>query len=129
MKDHAKKLAILKKLSDGRFHSGEDLGESLNISRSAISKHITAIQDWGLLIYKVKGKGYALSDPIELLSLNSITYNKLPKPELLGVVDSTNQYLLNRMDQLDSGQSCFSEYQESGRGRRGRTWEIGRAHV
>lgn len=122
MKDHAKKLAILKKLSDGRFHSGEDLGESLNISRSAISKHITAIQDWGLLIYKVKGKGYALSDPIELLSLNSITYNKLPKPELLGVVDSTNQYLLNRMDQLDSGQSCFSEYQESGRGRRGRTW-------
>lgn len=122
MKEHSKKLAILQQLSDGQYHSGEDLGNFLNISRSAISKHISIIQNWGLLIYKVKGKGYALSAPIELLSSDKIVYRKLPEPLLLGVVDSTNQYLLNEMEGLESGQSCFAEYQTSGRGRRGRSW-------
>ena len=122
MKEHAKKLTILRKLSDGLFHSGEELGELLDISRSAISKHISVIQGWGLLIYKVKGKGYALSNPIELLSKDKITFAQLPIPILLGVVDSTNQYLLNNMATLKSGQSCFAEYQTAGRGRRGRKW-------
>ncbi|MGR6832584.1 bifunctional biotin--[acetyl-CoA-carboxylase] ligase/biotin operon repressor BirA [Aliivibrio wodanis] len=122
MKEHVKKLAILRQLSDGRFHSGEDLGVSLNVSRSAISKHISALQEWGLVIYKIKGKGYSLSEPLELLSLDKIGYEKLPPPILLGVTDSTNQYLLDEMKTLQSGQSCFAEYQTSGRGRRGRTW-------
>ena len=122
MKDHTKKLAILDLLSDGQFHSGEELGEVLKISRAAISKHIAVIQDWGLEVYKVKGKGYALSNPIELLSEELINHANLPSPKLLGVIDSTNQYLLNNMDTIQSGQSCFAEYQEAGRGRRGRTW-------
>ncbi|MGF1899480.1 bifunctional biotin--[acetyl-CoA-carboxylase] ligase/biotin operon repressor BirA [Aliivibrio sifiae] len=122
MKEHSKKLAILQQLSDGQFHSGEALGNHLKISRSAISKHISTIQDWGLLIYKIKGKGYALSTSIELLSSNKVIYKKLPEPVLLGVIDSTNQYLLNKMEDLESGQSCFAEYQTSGRGRRGRSW-------
>ena len=122
MKDHTKKLAILDLLSDGQFHSGEELGEVLKISRAAISKHIAVIQDWGLEVYKVKGKGYALSNPIELLNGALIHHANLPSPKLLGVIDSTNQYLLNNMDTIQSGQSCFAEYQEAGRGRRGRTW-------
>lgn len=122
MKEHAKKLAILERLSDGLFHSGEELGSTLNISRAAISKHISVIQEWGLSIYKVKGKGYALSSKLELLRLDDIKYGALPEPYLLGVVDSTNQYLLERMSTLDHGQSCFAEYQFAGRGRRGRHW-------
>lgn len=122
MKEHVKKLAILDRLSDGRFHSGEDIGVSLNISRSAISKHISTLQDWGLVIYKIKGKGYSLSEPLELLSSDRIGYENLPSPILLGVTNSTNQYLLDEMKTLESGQSCFAEYQTSGRGRRGRSW-------
>lgn len=122
MKEHVKKLAILKLLSDGKFHSGEDLGEKLNVSRAAISKHISVIQEWGLEIYRLKGRGYALSTPIELLRDELISHSQLPAPELLGVVDSTNQYLLNNMTMLENGQSCFAEYQSAGRGRRGRRW-------
>ena len=122
MKEHVKKLAILKLLSDGKFHSGEDLGDKLNVSRAAISKHISMIQEWGLEIYRLKGKGYALSTPIELLREDLISHNQLPEPELLGVIDSTNQYLLNNMAKLKNGQSCFAEYQSAGRGRRGRRW-------
>lgn len=122
MKDQTKKLEILRLLSDGHFHSGEELGEQLNISRAAISKHINVIQHWGLEIYKVKGKGYSLSSSIELLQPDVVYHKKLPIPEILGVVDSTNQYLLNNMNSLESGQSCFAEYQSAGRGRRGRSW-------
>ncbi|WP_339058338.1 bifunctional biotin--[acetyl-CoA-carboxylase] ligase/biotin operon repressor BirA [Candidatus Regiella endosymbiont of Tuberolachnus salignus] len=42
--------------------------------------------------------------------------------EVLSIIDSTNQYLLERMNELQSGDACVAEYQYSGRGRRGRQW-------
>ena len=41
---------------------------------------------------------------------------------MLPVIDSTNQYLLDRLDELKSGDACVAEYQQAGRGRRGRKW-------
>jgi BirA family biotin operon repressor/biotin-[acetyl-CoA-carboxylase] ligase len=41
---------------------------------------------------------------------------------VIPVIDSTNQYLLERMDSLQSGDACVAEYQQAGRGRRGRQW-------
>jgi len=41
---------------------------------------------------------------------------------VIPVIDSTNQYLLDRINELDSGSVCLAEYQSSGRGRRGRQW-------
>ncbi|HHQ4919492.1 TPA: bifunctional biotin--[acetyl-CoA-carboxylase] ligase/biotin operon repressor BirA, partial [Aeromonas hydrophila] len=38
------------------------------------------------------------------------------------VIDSTNQYLLERVNQLSSGESCLAECQTAGRGRRGKPW-------
>lgn len=38
------------------------------------------------------------------------------------VIDSTNQYLLDRLSELKSGDACVAEYQQAGRGRRGRKW-------
>ena len=35
-----KKQIILNALSDGKFHSGEALGQLIGISRAAVSKHI-----------------------------------------------------------------------------------------
>lgn len=122
MKEHLKKLEILKALSDGSFHSGEDLGDDIGVSRAAISKHIKGIQEWGLSIYRIQGKGYALSSPLELLSVDQVICKDLPQTSILGVVDSTNQFLLDQMTVLKKGQSCFAEYQVAGRGRRGRTW-------
>ena len=52
MKEHSAKLAILKQLADGDFHSGEVLGAQLGISRAAISKHIQGIRDWGVDVFK-----------------------------------------------------------------------------
>lgn len=57
MKEHSAKLAILKQLADGDFHSGEVLGAQLGISRAAISKHIQASATgvWMCFVYRVKG--------------------------------------------------------------------------
>lgn len=41
---------------------------------------------------------------------------------VLPVIDSTNQYLLDRLNELHSGDACVAEYQQAGRGRRGRKW-------
>lgn len=56
MREHSTKLALLKCLSDGEFHSGEDLGELIGVSRAAISKHIKGIQEWGLISIECKAR-------------------------------------------------------------------------
>ncbi|PLK57792.1 biotin--[acetyl-CoA-carboxylase] ligase [Candidatus Palibaumannia cicadellinicola] len=41
---------------------------------------------------------------------------------VLPVINSTNQYLINRISHLQPGDACVAEYQLHGRGRRGRKW-------
>lgn len=123
MKDHSIPLKLVEILSDGEFHSGEQLGESLGMSRAAINKHIQTLKSWGLDIYTVTGKGYSLPAPMQLLNEEAILA-QLHQPNLaiIPVIDSTNQYLLERLNELQSGDACIAEYQQAGRGRRGRQW-------
>ncbi|MCS2151049.1 bifunctional biotin--[acetyl-CoA-carboxylase] ligase/biotin operon repressor BirA [Scandinavium goeteborgense] len=123
MKDNTVPLTLISILSDGEFHSGEQLGERLGMSRAAINKHIQTLRDWGVDVFTVPGKGYSLPEPIQLLNeefiRNSINEGSVT---VLPVIDSTNQYLLDRLASLHSGDVCVAEYQQAGRGRRGRKW-------
>ncbi|MDN3608459.1 bifunctional biotin--[acetyl-CoA-carboxylase] ligase/biotin operon repressor BirA [Vibrio ostreicida] len=122
MKEHKIKLSILKILSDGCFHSGEALGDQLGVSRAAISKHIQGIQKWGVDIFRVQGKGYQLAHSFQLLDEKAICRLVSTPVELVPIIDSTNQYLIDRGESLQSGAACVAEYQSKGRGRRGREW-------
>lgn len=123
MKDSKVPLKIIALLADGSFHSGEHLGEYLGMSRAAINKHIQTIREWGLDVFTVPGKGYSLPAPIQLLDSKRILGQLADKRvTVLSVVDSTNQYLLDRITELQSGDACVAEYQQAGRGRRGRQW-------
>ena len=112
-------LTLISILADGEFHSGEQLGEQLGMSRAAINKHIQTLRDWGVDVFTVPGKGYSLPEPIHLLDEKKISQEiDHGRVTVLPVIDSTNQYLLDRLDELTSGDACVAEYQQAGRGRR-----------
>ena len=123
MKDHTVPLKLIAILADGDFHSGEQLGEQLGMSRAAINKHIQTLRDWGVDVFTVPGKGYSLPEPVQLLN-EAFIHSQISDNSVavLPVIDSTNQYLLDRLNELKSGDSCVAEYQQAGRGRRGRKW-------
>lgn len=120
--------SIIKALAAGDFVSGQQIGEQLNISRAAISNHIKVLIEMGLDIYSVTGKGYKLSKPLNLLCQQKIIQGLQQEDLQLDVevhrlLDSTNNYLLNRLpNNLSQGLVCLAEYQSAGRGRRGRQW-------
>lgn len=119
---------LLSILADNEFHSGEVLGESLGISRAAISNHIKVLSSLGLDVYRVTGKGYRLAKPLSLLNHDEIkqllpyTSCRNVNIEVLNVIGSTNQYLKDKLAEIESGHTCLAEAQTAGRGRHGRTW-------
>lgn len=122
--------ALLALLSDGRFHSGEALGEKLGVSRSHIWQVIKSLSSLGVEVESVKGLGYRLPLPISLLDSHFITSGLSPATkstlgtfELFFSIDSTNAYLMRRAREgASSGTVCFAEHQLAGIGRRGRSW-------
>lgn len=122
--------SLIEQLSDGRFHSGEMLGHALGVSRAAVWKMIPRLEELGLEVYAVSGKGYRLAVPFEpldqhtmLQQLSTDSRQHLAGIEVLRELDSTNRYLLQAAaGGADSGSICLAEYQYGGRGRRGRNW-------
>ncbi|MEC8443984.1 MAG: bifunctional biotin--[acetyl-CoA-carboxylase] ligase/biotin operon repressor BirA [Pseudomonadota bacterium] len=117
---------LLAHLADGQFHSGEELGEAMGVSRAAVWKQLKKLDELEVPFSSVKGKGYRLHDPIELLEEPEIREHlaqKLDRLELLLDVNSTNTYLFERAsDHMGQRYAVFAEKQTSGRGRRGRQW-------
>lgn len=117
-------------LADGEFHSGETLAQTLGLSRTAIAGHINQLIDWGLDVFKVKGKGYKLNRPLTLLDEAKIkaalesTNGAIPKADIsvLQVIESTNTELKNTDRVRANGDTVLAEIQTAGRGRHGRQW-------
>ena len=121
---------LLRALSTGHFCSGNQLALELGISRNAVWKRIACLQDSGLEIYAVPGKGYRLAHRVELLDYNSISRqipdrvrNQIAELSVLHSVDSTNTVALGQARKgAKKGAVIIAEKQNSGRGRRGRSW-------
>ncbi|WP_371374560.1 bifunctional biotin--[acetyl-CoA-carboxylase] ligase/biotin operon repressor BirA [Thalassotalea aquiviva] len=119
---------LIRRLAEGKFISGQVLAQELGVSRTAISKHIKVLNEMGLDIFSVQGKGYKLAYPIKLLDNTKISElllarNKSNYVEVHSIIDSTNSYLMRRLpNNIRNGQVCISEYQSAGRGRRGKQW-------
>ncbi len=124
-------IDLIRTLADGAFHSGEELGDLLGITRAAIWKRLQQLRlDFGLEIDAVKGRGYRLREPLDLLHKDQIL-SSLPHAERSGmgnlhihqVLDSTNTWLMRQGALGEPSSSvCLAEYQRSGRGRHGRQW-------
>lgn len=123
---------VLQILSDGKYHSGEDLGNKLKLTRSAIWKIIKQLQDQEINIEAKTNLGYRIPDGIELLDEKLITqyidakYNKEIKNKItiFDELPSTNDYLAAIISAKNNKKIniCFAEHQIAGKGRLGRQW-------
>lgn len=121
---------LLRSLADGRFHSGQSLAATQGVSRTVIWKQIQQLAESDLDVYAVRGRGYRLAQPIELLDAGAIraqlapsTARRLTALELHFQIDSTNRRLLELAAvSAIAGHVCLAEFQSAGRGRRGRGW-------
>tara|TARA_B100001059_G_C17821169_1_gene578391 strand:- start:859 stop:1842 length:984 start_codon:yes stop_codon:yes gene_type:complete len=119
---------LLHYLADGEFYSGQWLAEQLGVSRTAVANYLNALKQHGLEIFSVKGRGYKLAHPIQLLDANKIKYlQPAGSAQILvqHITDSTNCQLLNRLQAgqvMAPGSVIVAEAQSAGRGRRGRPW-------
>lgn len=119
--------ALLKLLSDGQFHSGEDLGAALGVSRSAVWKRLQQLQaETGIDIHKVRGRGYRLGSALCLLDEVSVQQERQGAGWAVQVRDSVDSTNALAMSLVQQGASLpllvLAEQQTAGRGRRGRKW-------
>jgi BirA family biotin operon repressor/biotin-[acetyl-CoA-carboxylase] ligase len=120
-------LPILRTLSDGAFHSGEDLAAQYGVSRASIWNALQGLDALGVRLFKIRGRGYQLADPIEWLDSSLIRSHFGPSAlqidlQILDVAESTNSLLMPRAAQGGHAQCIVAEIQTHGRGRRGRAW-------
>ncbi|CAM3971770.1 Bifunctional ligase/repressor BirA [Pseudomonas reidholzensis] len=120
-------LKLLNLLKDGRFHSGQALGEALGVSRSAVWKQLQHLEtELNLTIHKVRGRGYQLAAPLALLESQAIaSYCEGEQWPLYihDAIDSTNAEALRCVAQgYPAPFLVLAERQSAGRGRRGRQW-------
>ncbi|MFK4233363.1 bifunctional biotin--[acetyl-CoA-carboxylase] ligase/biotin operon repressor BirA [Pseudomonas guariconensis] len=120
-------LKLLNLLKDGRFHSGQALGEAMGVSRSAVWKQLQHLEsELNLVIHKVRGRGYQLAVPLTLLESEVIHKHGWGDHWPLWIhetIDSTNAEALRLIARGESAPFLvLAEQQTAGRGRRGRQW-------
>jgi len=125
-------FAVLKALSDGRFHSGEAIAQALGVSRTLVWQAVHAIEsEFGLTVYSVRGQGYKLADSLEWLDVGAIRDGLSDGAAdtfalaLADRIDSTNTHLMQRAAAgAPHGIVLGAEWQSAGRGRLGRRWQM-----
>ncbi|MFO8078595.1 MAG: biotin--[acetyl-CoA-carboxylase] ligase [Thermoplasmatota archaeon] len=118
-------LILLKKHT---IISGEDIAEKLNISRTAVWKHIQQLKTKGYHIQSIKHKGYQLSSvpnhPIgEEVSIGLNTKIIGKNIHYFSSLPSTNSYAKTiTKNKKAEGTVIIAGEQTAGRGRKKRTW-------
>ena len=110
----------------GKHISGEELAESLNVSRNSVWKAIKQLEKQGYSIVAVTNKGYCLLNSNEILSKQSIEkylHSENVQIEIFKTVTSTNSLM---KEKAESGAKewtvIVADEQTLGRGRMGRSF-------
>jgi len=137
---------LIKRLADGKFHSGEAIAVDFGLTRAAVWKQVSKLKQMGVAIDSVRGRGYRIRQSLDLLNLEKIKAGMtdpalalIESIKIHTIVDSTSLYLKQLLQyperrtdaaaeqyfRADSAPAfaCLAEYQTAGRGRRGREWQ------
>jgi BirA family biotin operon repressor/biotin-[acetyl-CoA-carboxylase] ligase len=126
-------FSLLRQLSDGAFHSGEDLAAQVGLTRARVSQVLKDAESAGLALERIKGRGYRLLETPDFLDATAVRAALSERAaerggprvtvEVVDQIDSTSSELLRRSQKRDiHGVGLAAEWQTAGRGRRGRTW-------
>ena len=116
------------RLKEGEVISGEELSSLLNVSRTAIWKHIQSLKSLGYRIEALPSQGYRLLSSPDLLIPSEIrsglTTERLGKRIICFTeTDSTNSILFKLAeDGAEEGTVVIADAQRRGKGRLGREW-------
>ncbi|ABY92357.1 biotin--[acetyl-CoA-carboxylase] ligase [Thermoanaerobacter sp. X514] len=121
------KLLKLLKENKGEYISGQKLSDQLNVSRTAIWKHINELKNEGYQIEAHHKLGYMLVSEPDLLIYEEVspylTTNFIGKNYIHKlVIDSTNNFAKEMASKVPDGTVIIAEEQIAGRGRLGRSW-------
>tara|TARA_B100000686_G_scaffold352942_1_gene456625 strand:+ start:836 stop:1831 length:996 start_codon:yes stop_codon:yes gene_type:complete len=130
-------FTILRLLSDTKFHSGVTIAQHLNVSRTSVSNALRRLEEKGVVVHRIHGRGYRLPNPVQWLDKKKIIrYFAAEKEklyiEILDTAESTNTELLKKAtteeyydNRTDTIHVVAAELQTNGRGRRGQIWHSG----
>lgn len=125
---HYALLPILRRLSNGAFHSGQDIALEFELSRASVFNVIRQARAKGVIIHAVRGKGYKLPGGVEWMDGLEVARYLGTAAHAFDVriedsVESTNSELMVTAlrGALDGSVLC-AEHQYAGKGRRGRQW-------
>ena len=115
--------------ANGEAVSGQQLADRLGVSRTAIWKHMQALQEQGFAFETVKKKGYVLKGTPNVLTEQEIQSHLETKRfgrtmHVYDVVDST-QVIAQELARngAPDGTIVVAEQQNAGKGRMARPWE------
>jgi BirA family biotin operon repressor/biotin-[acetyl-CoA-carboxylase] ligase len=121
-------FALLRRLGDGEFHSGQALADEFGLSRASIHNALAGAENFGLALYRVRGRGYRMPDPPQWLDAGRLIRELGASAgafsvEVVDSAPSSNAVLLHRAALGAPGGSVLAvEWQTAGRGRLGRRW-------
>ena len=117
---------LLRLLADGEFHSGRVLAATPGTSPGQLRSIVRAIEGLGLRVLRVRGRGYRLAEPLDLLDREQLAGLAPFTVEVLDECPSTNAVLMERASDGGPDASALAcERQTAGHGRRGKRWESG----
>ena len=119
--------STLSLLADGKFHSDQEISGILDIPYKIVPEVLKFILDPSINLEVINDKNYRILGGLELLDPSYI-YNELGEVKqllshlkVLTLVDSTNNYLLNKTE-YTGNYAVFAEQQTAGRGQFNRNW-------
>jgi BirA family biotin operon repressor/biotin-[acetyl-CoA-carboxylase] ligase len=133
-------IKIVNILQDGQYHDGTTIGHALQMTRSAVWKAIKKLQTYGIKFDSIKGRGYALLEPLILLEADKIKenlehenhkkhenhkdhkYHEKIDISVFESLDSSSEYLKAFKHHNKAIKICLTEQQTQGKGRFNREW-------
>lgn len=123
------RMVELFRTGEGKLFSGEELGDTLGVSRTAVWKHVNRLRKRGYRIDSVPSRGYRFLGAPDILTpteLSSGLRTGRIGHRIISVdeTDSTNLLAFRMAEEgAEDGAVVIADSQTGGKGRLGRRWE------